>query len=108
MPPSKISCVRAASPGKKVFSTPIASDTSDWPDSTSFQAPLKAIDAVAQPPSTLIIGTRSGNRPSRTSGVKQTWPRMLPWPKLPMPQLPNQALPIAAPSSKPASASSAS
>jgi len=108
MPPAKIDCVRAGSPSTKVFSTPIASDRPACPDSTSFQAPWNAIDAVAQPPSTLTIGTRSGKRPSRTSGVKQTCPRMFGWPHLSIPQLPNHEDSTRPPSSRPASRSTAS
>ena len=94
MPVAKIAAVRPGSSRLTSFSTPIARLTSAWPESTSFQAPWKAKEAVAQPPSTLIIGTRSGNSPSSTSGVKATWPRMPPCPHWPMPQLPNQACSI--------------
>ena len=63
MPVAKMAAVRSGSSRLTSFSTPIARLTSASPESTSFHAPWKAKDAVAQPPSTLIIGTRSGNKP---------------------------------------------
>ena len=104
---AKMAGTRAGSSGLTSFSTPMARLTCAWPERMSFTAPWKANDAVAQPPSTLTIGTRSGKSPPSTSGVKHTWPRMPPWPHWPMPQLPNQACSMSAASlaARPASAS---
>jgi len=57
MPVAKMAAARAGSSGLTGFSTPGARLSCAWPDSTSFHAPWKAKDAVAQPPSTLMVPT---------------------------------------------------
>ena len=75
------------------------------PASTSFQAPMKAVEAVAQAFSTLNMGTRSGNSPSSTRGWNSAWARIEFWPQKPMPQLPIQPASMSVPVFIPASAS---
>ena len=95
--------MRSGASGLNSFSTPMQNDSSCVPASTSFHAPMNAVEAVAQAFSTLNIGTRSGNRPSSTSGWNSAWPRIEFWPQKPMPQLPSQPASMSAPVFMPAS-----
>ena len=89
--------VRSGASGLYSFSMPMQKESSCVPAKTSFQAPMKAVEAVAQAFSTLNMGTRSGNSPSSTRGWNSAWARIEFWPQKPMPQLPSQPDSMSAP-----------